>query len=213
MEPGPRDLTIINEVWYDRCYSFFTPEPDWVVVDVGAHKGAFTAWARYLAPECRLFAFEPAPTNYEFLLTNAESLPGPPVQCFNFAVGSVSRTVLIHTIRGMSAWSSLSLDRAMARGEVVGTTEIEQVPLERVVELAGGRVDLMKIDIEGSEYDLVLNGSQDAWSCVSRMIMEVDLVSTDGTFGYEDLRTRLEEYGFQIERIEERLLAGKRIPG
>jgi len=42
------DLLIINEVWVDRIYTSsagFEILDDWVVVDVGGHKGIFSVFA------------------------------------------------------------------------------------------------------------------------------------------------------------------------
>lgn len=215
MEPGPRDLTVINEVWLDECYSHFIPQDDWVVVDVGAHKGAYTAWVRRYAPDCELLAFEPEPTNYRLLRENTERLKGKPVRCFHAAVGSVAtENVTIIKIAGMSGWSTLYPDRAARLvPPVAATSVVEQFSLSQVVTLAGGHVDLMKLDVEGSEYDLVLDGSSHSWRKVKRLMMEVDLVSVGGGHSVDDIRSRLLDLGFHLEQIEERLIAGYRVGG
>ena len=41
-----------------------------------------------------------------------------------------------------------------------------------VLQLAGGHVDLVKMDAEGAEFDVILNSSPADWSSVRAVVME-----------------------------------------
>jgi len=64
----------IREVFDDLVYL-----PDWfeidprkvkTVLDIGALIGSFSLWAHEKWPKAEIFAFEPDPESYEFLLKN-----------------------------------------------------------------------------------------------------------------------------------------------
>ena len=46
------------------------------------------------------------------------------------------------------------------------------IRFEDAVVEAGGRVDVVKIDTEGAEYDFVLASDPAAWASVQRVVME-----------------------------------------
>ena len=129
-------VPFVEEVRYDYDLS-----PASVVLDVGAFEGTFTRRISELYG-CRVYAFEPIRRHYELV----RQLEGPNVCVFNFGIGATDR---FETIAICGDGSSIFRES----GE---TETIEIRSLERVLtELELSYVDLLKLNVEGCEYEIL----------------------------------------------------------
>jgi len=119
------------------------------VLDVGAHKGYFGAFA-LSSGAAVVRSFEPAAENYAALERAASPLQ-PRWTTRNAAVGATSGEGVLHLDRSSWAHSLLDVERP------VGEQSVDIVTLEEALaELpAGGSVTIVKIDAEGSECDIL----------------------------------------------------------
>lgn len=134
-------------------------KPGCSVLDIGAHKGAYTYWmSKWSRPGGRLIAIEPQPD----LAQNLRSLYGSArdITIKHGAVGSSVGTVTLH-IPGEGPSHGASI-RALEGSEGVTIREVE-VPcftLESIVDEHGlDRLDLIKCDTEGAEREIFQAGS------------------------------------------------------
>lgn len=112
-----------------------------LVVDGGAYVGTFSMHA--VARFTRVIAFEPAPDNFECLLANA----GAQVACRQACLAAASG-------RDRMAPHERAKTHGWRRHED-GELEVDAVALD---DLALGGLSLLKLDLEGGEYD-ALRGS------------------------------------------------------
>jgi FkbM family methyltransferase len=128
--------------------------PASVVLDVGAYEGTFTRTIheRY---GCQVYAFEPIRAHFE----TVKALAGPNVSVFGFGIGASDRTEQI-SVRGDSS-SIFAHPHASARAGSAAagperTERIEIRSLARVLEqLELSYVDLLKLNVEGCEYEIL----------------------------------------------------------
>lgn len=121
-----------------------------VILDVGASIGAVTAALGTLRPEARIVSFEPNPDVHSSLRATVAHLAAD-VTVVERAVGAAPGQLGFHRDPNGSAWGFLS--------EELGETIVEVVTIDDVVaELGLGRVDFIKIDVEGGELG-VLEGA------------------------------------------------------
>jgi FkbM family methyltransferase len=119
--------------------------PGAVVLDLGAHLGTFSLPAA--AHGCRVVAFEASPRNAEFLRTSARANGFRDLVVVPVAVSDQPGTV---RFRPEGAWGQISAAWAP------GVVEVPARPVPDVItELGIDRVDLVKLDIEGSEIPAV----------------------------------------------------------
>lgn len=190
--------------------------PDEAVIDVGAHIGLASLLFARLAPESRLFAFEPAPKAFACLEENlSRHLPG--ALASRQALGAEpGKSELIYRPYVASA-STLyddaeddtrnleahldNIDADEQTREVVRRTfnvtqrvQVEVTTLTTVLAEHGvDRVGLLKIDVERGELD-VLDGIDPAcWPRIRRVLLEVHDI--DGRLGR--IVSRLSGLGFR----------------
>ncbi|MGH2375262.1 MAG: FkbM family methyltransferase [bacterium] len=121
-----------------------------VFVDVGANIGYYSALAAAaVRPDGRVYAVEPSSRNLRFLVDNVQRNGLAQVKVLASAAGS-SRGKARLFKGGTGVTDSLIPPDA----EPLGHEDVPIVPLD---EMIGGRIDLVKIDVEGAEID-VLNG-------------------------------------------------------
>ena len=167
------DWRVYRGVFVKKEYN--TDYTDSVVVDVGAHRGIFAAFA--LLEGCfAVLAYEPGMDNIAFLKKNTERLAGraQQVHVYQQTVGSERGTKTLFSYD--QSWSHSLMERPDMTP--VSKTEIRQVDfksvLEQAVQLAGDkRRVIVKIDAEGAEYDILESSPPDALESIDELFVEV----------------------------------------
>ena len=153
------------------------------IVDIGANIGLFSQMAGVLFPEAKIHSYEPNSRLHDYLNKNLEKVDA---KLFSEAVGA-------------EAGTGRSLDNGDSRTGVFekgGDTPI--VAFSTVLERIGGKIDLLKIDCEGGEWDIFENAAP--FLSVRMIRMEYHLL--DGK-SLEDLRRAAGRIGFEIVKLEE----------
>ncbi len=118
--------------------------PDSVVVDLGANRGRFTRQVQELF-NCRVVAIEPEESNF------AAILPGKKIVKVRAAVSGHCGTISLNVSDESTAHSIIATD------DTTSKHRNQHVPLydyNALVRAAGlDRIDLLKVDIEGCEWD------------------------------------------------------------
>ncbi len=196
------------------------------LVDVGARNGITELAA--VAPFVDAYGFEPNPEEYEKLVagTTDASVVGqvtPPYRSIRYsplAVGAVPGRARFFVTRGPGAAGLLEpnvgalqeirwrgREFAQGFGQEVFTVrqeiEVEVARLDDVARSAGiTSVDLLKIDVEGSEYD-VLTGAADLLARTAVIKSEVCFVEfRRGQRLFSDVDLLLRPRGFELLRYE-----------
>ncbi|MEJ2008217.1 MAG: FkbM family methyltransferase [Acidobacteriota bacterium] len=133
-------------------------KPGMTVVDVGANYGYYSlAAACRVGEKGRVYSFEPNPRTFEILKRNIEvNWLGRIIRPHQLAVLDSRKQVKLHVLRRFQASSSLFPPELVPESDPPADEwrSVEAVPLDEIVQ---EKVDLIKIDAEGSE-PLVLEG-------------------------------------------------------
>lgn len=142
------ELMLLYEIFCRRMYDFSSVRHAEYIVDCGANCGISSLFLHTLYPSARILAVEPNPTLFPRLQEVVRSYKNIlPVQC---AVGGREGTVRFFVSPHTTVASSL-VQRAVNDKEYVVTMKT----LEKLMyENNFPRIDALKFDIEGAEYDL-----------------------------------------------------------
>lgn len=198
------DYKVVKESWVENVYHIDEGQfyDTGVMVDIGANIGAVSLFVDSMnhgrdaeKPPIKVFAVEPEPHNLEFLKKNIADNPVKNITVINKAVWHESGKMKISN-RGGNA----SLFEHPKNG---GYTEIETITIEQLFrENNIKEADVMKVDIEGAEYDLLINTPDHILKRVKFLTLEFDACD-DGRFGIMvDKLSRI--FGIQILGSPER---------
>jgi len=127
------------------------------MVDFGAYIGLTALYAATHVET--VFAFEPSPVNYELLARNVAENPGlaPRIRLFRHGLGARDGMATLYA-KGV-ADSGSSVFRDVEREGLVSARPDAVIPLRDAAvvlrEIGIDRHSLLKIDIEGAEYDVL----------------------------------------------------------
>lgn len=197
---GDGPLFLYREMFIDKPYvrrGFYKPATGQTVIDIGANIGWFAAYLQSRVRGIRIHCFEPGPAAIETLRANIEANGlGEFISVYPFAVsGETGKCAL--------ARHSYSFERRLLRSAepAVEADVVDTVTLERALKMAGAAsIDLVKIDVEGSEVEIVLGSAGDVWMPVRRVAIEYHEYLRPGC--REILIQALRERGFRDVRSE-----------
>ena len=146
VRPGTSDMAIFDEVFFSkylpRDRSFRT------VIDCGANIGCTVRYWKWLDPDCTVIAVEPDPENFDLLQKNTAKFNG--IQCIR--AGIWPTTGALHLEKEGVGHSAI-------RTTMGGSGDTEAVTIPGLLDRSHlDRIDLLKIDIEGSELELFTQG-------------------------------------------------------
>lgn len=140
---------------YEPCPEL-VPQPDEIIMDVGAHIGLYSLRAsRLVGPSGRVIAVEPDSKQYRLLERNTRSVPGGRVLCFSVALWDheCELTLFRSTTNFGAASAVLERDGGPIRAPAVTLDS-----LVRKLDLKV--VSLVKIDVEGAAPAVIRGGVQ-----------------------------------------------------
>lgn len=157
-------------------------QPD-TILDVGGNVGLFIVAARHRFPSARLDAYEPNPRAHPYLGHQAKMLG---CRYFGEALGACDANVAVWDIG----------DCQHARTLIREDGNVRQVTLDAAVARMGGRVDLLKLDCEGAEWELLQSPGK-VWSAIGDVRMEYHCWNGRRV---EEMFHLLEKVGLRVER-------------
>jgi FkbM family methyltransferase len=188
-------LTLISEIFFRRIYYFQSDSASPVILDAGSNIGMSILFFKRLYPQCRVVGFEPDPRTFEILEGNVRRNHWQDVEVFNQALYSTDGTIDFYSdaSRAGSGRNSVLRDRvaepARRRCQIV-----QAVRLSRFV---AGEVDLLKMDIEGSEGAVIQELSDaNKLKFIKQMFIEYHHHLKPGEDRLSQVLRLLEENGF-----------------
>lgn len=170
-------------------------EPGMTVLDIGANIGYYSLLAaRTVGPKGHVYAFEPDPRTVESLTANVRANAFSNVTVIPKAASDSTRLLQLRQSR-IATYSGLH--SSMPPGSVIGTTAVETVRLDDVLE--GARVDVMKCDVEGEEPAVLrgmrrtLQNSPDLRLLVEFNPIALASAGADASSFLQELRTSFDE--------------------
>lgn len=206
--PLKRAHTLFDEDAYDALTRFLDPEGDWMFIDAGANRGYTAERLIQVFPRSTVFAFEPVGETFEHLRERVAGMPG--VKPVRAALASRTTSASIH-VNGCPGTSSLlpSLPRNIEwHGDKTRTMRHESIACFALDDWAEreevGRIDAIKIDVQGSELDLLHGAQRTLERGVIAVYSEAQMVAHyEGAALFTDIDLFLRDAGFDLYQIHQ----------
>lgn len=145
LRPGTTDQDVFDQIFISRDYALDLGDPLFIV-DAGAHIGLSSVFFASKYPSATVVAIEPEPSNFKMLLMNTRDYPNiRPIQA-----GLWSRkTHLRIQDSSVETWSFRVSE--CPSGDGIPAIGIEDI----IADFKVGQIDVLKIDIEGSEVEVL----------------------------------------------------------
>jgi FkbM family methyltransferase len=192
----------------------FTPKEGDVVVDVGAHIGAYTIiGSKRVGLNGKVVSIEADPDNFDILDKNIKLNKLSNVIALNYAVYSEEKRIKLYLPSGggeessssYTKYNTIMFDRAHGNEKFV---EVKANTLDYLLlsnTIKQEEVNWIKIDVEGAEYE-VLKGAREVLSKCTDIILLIEVHNlSGGNVLYKPIREFLRSYNFKIkfEKVSE----------
>lgn len=137
-------LQSTKEIFNQNTYKFRSSTQSPFIIDCGAYIGTSILYFKDLYPTCKILGFEPDPDNYKILEKNIKTWCFEDVEILNEAI-----------------WTSNGFVDFQINGDMTGHVNeknsnetTNKVKSTRLLDLLDQKINFLKIDIEGAEYDV-----------------------------------------------------------
>lgn len=197
--PEDVDLAyIFHEIWIDEYYSppGYEITDGQTIVDIGANIGVFALYAATRAPGGRVYSFEPFPKSADYFEDNVRSSRLDNIKLFR---GAVAGETGERTLQVNDSWLENALSENSRYGEeqAVGGVTVKTVSLEDALADIE-QCDLLKIDCEGSEFEILYSSPPETLKKVRRIVGEYHQNDKE-RMNVKELCRFLEQHSFQID--------------
>ena len=183
---------IFSEIFIGECYKIQENDKKLTIIDVGGNIGFFSYYVLLKCPNSFIYSIEANPGNFKILQSNVignglESNILP----LNKIVSSSSKKKVFYLSEN-PGWSSLYNKRGAVGGKEI---ELDSIKLSSFfLSKKLNIIDILKIDVEGAEYDIILNDNFLDRYKVKEIYIEADKNPRDVRFSFEELIIKLEYY-------------------
>jgi FkbM family methyltransferase len=165
------------------------------IIDVGANMGGFALFAAKSCPEATIYCYEPEQNNFSTLTRNitVNHLQNR-VSAFQCAVASSSgpREIAVN----LSPLHSLFTTSKGGRRQSINCVTLSEI----IKDLSLEKIDLLKMNCEGAEYEIFGNCAQEHLDRIHNIRLEYHELDAGKNNG-DSLCRLLEKGGFIIERF------------
>lgn len=161
---GNSDIRVFKQIFFDEVYNFFPDQFEAkTIIDAGANVGYSSIWFKQMFSKSRILAIEPEEENSKILSENISGIPG--ITALENALW-FEQTSLKISNPASDSWGFRLNTADSSSGNRIETVTIPDLISKYSIE----QIDLLKIDIEGAEYELFRYGAE-SWLPFVKMIM------------------------------------------
>jgi FkbM family methyltransferase len=194
------DLYVLREVLVEETYRDvlpLLPRKGLRVVDIGANLGSFTIWLSQAAKVDEAFCFEPEPDSFRLLRFNLANNNCGFAHALDKAAGGQSRTAQI--VLKEDSPGGTNIYSSAPGSDCPQASAIQVVALGEWLRQTPGAFDLLKMDCEGSEWEIVRQTSPSELARFRVVVAEVHS-DPEGVQPVEEFGALMEPLGFRTVR-------------
>ncbi|NCN03612.1 MAG: FkbM family methyltransferase [Candidatus Pacebacteria bacterium] len=155
-----------NDVFRENSYEFETDNPFPVIIDAGANIGLSVLYFKKMYPGSKIIAVEPMPENYQLLDMNIFENNLTDVFTYQLAISNKTNDIVLHTDQENNWHSTASVVPGNWTGTqntipiTVATKTLDYFIDQALTQFNVKYIDLLKVDIEGAEQAVLIQGKK-----------------------------------------------------
>ncbi|MFP4403805.1 MAG: FkbM family methyltransferase [Candidatus Woesearchaeota archaeon] len=195
IRPQTYDRAVFGEVFLFEEYPLKVSKKEMIIIDVGAHIGFFTLYAKRLFPNSTIYSFEPDKQNFSYLNKNLNLNKIKGVKSFNLAVSNSDNKIDFYL-------SEHNVGHSTHKTKDSKKISIDSISFTSIIkENKINWVDILKVDIEGGEYDLFYNLNKNVLKKVNLILLEWHNLDKDKN-NWKELKKYLISKGFKVRKYK-----------
>ncbi len=179
MIENDRGYIVVDENWNN--YEFLDKdikEKD-LIIDVGGYIGDFSVYISRFTKN-KIYCLEPSKLNYNFVLENIKINNIKNIVPINMAVTKDGRNVSIRSATDSNFISSIyprvnhepfEISKIENKGDIRSVTLEDFIRNNKIQ-----KIDLLKIDVEGAEYEILFNLLDNVFEKIDKILAEIHIV-------------------------------------
>lgn len=194
------DIDILSEVLLEDQYDLQQIlKPGYTIIDIGGQAGFFSILSsKKIGKFGRIYTFEPFKPNFNQISKNMKINQVRNMEVENKAVSDkVGEVTLFISKQNIGEHSLLKNLKNREGINVVSTTLEEIIKKNRIK-----RVDVLKIDCEGSEYNILLNATRRVMKRIDTIILEQHITPYTKRYKERSITDYLKLNGFSVRELK-----------
>jgi FkbM family methyltransferase len=160
------DIATFYQCIYNEEYCIDIDFEPQTIIDLGANIGLTTAFFKKKYPNSKIICVEPETSNFELLKKNLKDLPN--IHFYNTGVWNKSTNLIIED-KGLGHYGY-----TVKESETESTNSFKAIGISEIIDEHNlEKIDILKVDIEGSEKELFSNNFEQWLPKVRVLIIEL----------------------------------------
>lgn len=159
------DFTVFEDIFLKHEYHFKHRSKPHFILDAGANIGLAAVFFKRKFPDVSIICIEPEPSNFEMLKKNTEKYNG--ITCIRKGVWNKTCSLQILD-DGLGEWGFTVKEVSDGLPNTVQAVSISDIMKENGIQ----KIDVLKMDIEGSEMEVMSENYEDWISKTQTLLIE-----------------------------------------
>ena len=191
------DISTFYQIVFYQEYKIafgFIPE---IIIDLGANIGLAAVYFKNVYPNSKIISLEPEISNYNMLLKNTKEYDD--IICYNVGIWNKPGNLIVEESE-QGYWASFVHEVEYISEDTTKAITISQLIRDHKID----KIDILKIDIEGSEKELFSNNYNEWLSITKVIIIELHDHLREGSS--MSFFNALSKYNYSISHSGENIL-------
>ncbi|MDD5173073.1 MAG: FkbM family methyltransferase [Patescibacteria group bacterium] len=200
------DVCTINGIFiieqYKNATENYNNTTNPVVIDLGANIGLFSIYTKMKIPNAEIFAYEPVPKNFDILLENIKKNDLKKITPYCLGISGKEEKRYLYLEDSVS--HSIYLNNQNKGKQCINITciTLEKILRDNKIDIC----DILKIDTEGSEYEILYNCSRNTLERIKKIILECHHIKSFENYNKKSMEKFLIDNEFSISDVDENII-------